>query len=430
MNTINLLPRSDCLSPNQALYWKDLLYRTLKIGTELEYALPKGQPKNMLLPEIIRNLEPSNDLNHLGQYGVLDVLSEHCGIEIRVIGRQPYYQTLIEQYKCILKKMVDHNVRVRFTCGLHFHLLTIGLSEALPEIILANLWNLVRRYAPNLKFLTSTGDKMEALCRRRNHNSHLELMHLSPADKSMQEIQKYLKTSKIVPEHQNFFNLEHVVFDEKGQIQNFHIEFRFPDADLCATSIVAKTFLFQALVLKAVELSQHGLIDVGANDEWARKKELIDLLSNNDGDLAASDTSQITPAIIKELQEGSLELLQLLKSIFFRLYNNPCYEILTFIALNPISLLRVQGHFWEEIENTLQRQIQIDSFNWDEIDKKLIYYIELNIINNQKSAGHWKQAIADEFSIAFSELNDRLARFNIWRGITWDSGIGTILFLT
>ncbi len=430
MNTINLLHRSDCLSPNQALYWKDLLYRTLKIGTELEYAFPKGQSKNIVLPEITRKLEPSNDLNHLGQYGVLDVLSEHCGFEIRVIGRQPYYQSLLEQYQSILKKMIEYDVRVRFTCGLHYHLLTIGLSETLPEIVLANLWNLVRRYAPNLKFLTSTGDKMEALCRRRNHNSHQEMMQLSPHEKSMREIQQNLKKSTIVPEHQNFFNLEHVVFDEKNQVRNFHIEFRFPDADLCSISIVAKTFLFQALVLKAVELSQHGLIDVGPPEEWQQKRKIMGLLSNNDGTLAASDTSQVTPENIRELQAGNQELLQLLKSIFFRFNNNPCYEILSFLAVTPVSLLRIQGLTWEQIESTLHQCAQIESFNWDDFDKKLIYIIELNQTTGQKSMGHWKQAIENELNISLAELNNRLAAFNVWRGITWDSNIGTILFLT
>ena len=42
----------------------------------------------------------------------------------------------------------------------------------MPEIILANLWNLTRRYAPELRFITSAGECREALCRRRNYTSH------------------------------------------------------------------------------------------------------------------------------------------------------------------------------------------------------------------------------------------------------------------
>jgi hypothetical protein len=94
-----LLRRHDTLTPEQALYWKDLLYRTVKIGTELEFALPKGVTKEELMPRLIEALQPTQDLTRLGRYGVLNVVSEHCGIEIQVIGRHPYYNALLQQYR-------------------------------------------------------------------------------------------------------------------------------------------------------------------------------------------------------------------------------------------------------------------------------------------------------------------------------------------
>ena len=45
-----LFRRNDCLTCDQALYWKDLLYRLVKIGTEVEFALPKGVRKDDVLP--------------------------------------------------------------------------------------------------------------------------------------------------------------------------------------------------------------------------------------------------------------------------------------------------------------------------------------------------------------------------------------------
>jgi hypothetical protein len=422
--------RPDCLDYEQALYWKDLLYRTIKIGTELEYAFPKGAKKNDILQILNKQLEPSGDLNHLGPYGVLDVVSEHCGFEIRVIGRQPYYEKLLEQYRYILDKLVNFKVRARFTCGLHYHLLAIGLSESMPEIILANMWNLFRLYAPNLKFLTSSGDKMETLCRRRNHNSHKEMVKLTPNVMSMKEIKQHLKKSKIVPEHQNFFNLQHVKFSADGQVKDFHIELRFPDADLSPTSIVAKTFLFLSMLLKAVEISQYGLLHVGTISEWRRKVELMDMLSNNDGTLAASDTAKINNEIIEELRVGNRELLELLKPIFSRFDNNPCSEILSFLAENPISLLRIKGLSWPEIEKTLQEHAVIESYEWDEIDKKLIRCIELALITRQKSMHDWKQYIAWNHFLTSQELEKRLANYNLWRGLWWDGSLGTISFLT
>lgn len=422
--------RSDCLNHEQALYWKDLLYRTVKIGTELEYALPKGARKEAILPELIGKLNPSGDINRLGQYGVLDVASEHCGFEIRVIGRQPYYRNLLEQYQTILNSVCAYEVRARFTCGLHYHLLTIGLSEPMPEIILANYWNLVRRYAPNLKFLTSTGNQMSALTRRRNHNSHLEMVKHTPGAMKMQAIQIQLRTSVIVPEHQNFFNLEHVEFTPEGQIQNFHIELRFPDADLSPTSIVAKTFLFLAMLLKSVEISQYGIIHVGKIREWRRQIELLDLLSNNEGMHAASDTSGITPEMIEELRQGNRELLELVKPVFARFQNNPCFEVLAFLAENPVSLLLIQGHSWTEIEGLLQKYAHQTAFDFDALDSKIIRAIELALLTGQATLSDWRKEMAFELGLPPLEIEKRLAKCNLWRGVAWDAALGTLTFLS
>lgn len=422
--------RNDCLDHEQALYWKDLLYRTVKVGTELEYALPKGKKKQQILPELINKLKPSGDINRLGKNGVLDVMSEHCGFEVRVIGRQPYYRTLLEQYQTILNAMREYQVRARFTCGLHYHLLTIGLSELMPEIILANFWNLVRRYAPNLKFLTSTGDKMTALCRRRNHNSHLEMVRLTPSAMTMQDIQAALRKSEKVPEHQNYFNLEHVKFTEDGQVEDLHIELRFPDADLSPISIVSKTFLFLTMLLKAVEISQYGVIHVGKIKEWRRKEKLLDLISNNDGMLAASDTSGITPEMIDELREGSRELLELVKPTFSRFENNPCFEVLSFLAENPISMLLIQGHSWEEIEDILQQYANSTAFDFDATDTKLIRTIELALVTGKASVRDWREDVAFELGLLPKDVEKRLAKCNLWRGICWDASLGTITFLT
>ncbi|MBN1666765.1 MAG: hypothetical protein JW862_06740, partial [Anaerolineales bacterium] len=238
-----LFRRSDTLDPIEAGYWKDLLYRVVKIGTELEVAPPKGMGRPEFEARVCEDLSPSGTLERLGANGVLDVQPEHCGIEIRVIGRQPHFRTLQRQYQNITLVLLEHKSRSRPTCGLHFHMLTPSLAEPVPEIILANLWNLTRRYGPELKFLTSGGESREGLCRRRQHNSHTEFVRHSSGVVHMSKIQQALKESLIVPEHQNFLNLEHLGFTETGAVLPFHLEFRFPDADLSPTSITAKTFL-------------------------------------------------------------------------------------------------------------------------------------------------------------------------------------------
>jgi hypothetical protein len=429
--------RDDCLGYEQAMYWKDLLYRTVKIGTEVEFALPKGVQKKEFMPPLIETLQPTKDLADLGQYGVLNVVNEHCGVEIQVIGRQPYYPALIEQYHAILDPLLESGVRARATCGLHYHALTIGLSERVPEIILANVWNLTRRYAPYLRFLTSAGDRVEALCRRRNYTSHLEMVRHTPGVYSMREIQQLLRDSKSVREHQNFLNLEHVDFADDGTVQSFHLEFRFPDADLCPTSIVAKTFLFLAMLLKAVEMSQYGVIHVGRVREWRRKVELLDMLSNNDGNLATSETSQVTPEVIQELRVGCHELLELLKPIFGRFArvacegneDHPAFEVLNLLAETPLSLLRISGRTWQEIEHLLSERAAVTSSEWDKNDQRLIRLIELAELTRYAAPEAWKWETARELFLTPQELERRLERLDSWRGLKWDTELGTMIFL-
>ncbi len=423
-----LLRRHDVLTPDQALYWKDLLYRTVKIGTEVEFALPKGVSKEELMPHLIEVLQPTQDLTRLGRYGVLNVVSEHCGVEVQVIGRHPYYNALLQQYRDLFTQLPE-GIRARPTCGLHYHVLAVGLAEPVPEIILANVWNLTRRYAPNLRFLTSAGDQMTALCRRRNYTSHLELVKHTPGVMSMAHIQQALRESRTVPEHNNFLNLEHVVFNEDGSIRVFHYENRFPDADLSPTSIVAKTFLFLAMLLKAVELSQYGVIHVGKIDEWRRKCQVLDWLSNNDGNLATSDTSQITPEIIEELRVGCRELLELLKPVFDRWERNPSFEVLSLLAETPLSLLRASGRSWREIDALLAERAETETGELDTTDRRLMRYIELAELTGCPALEVWKWTVARELFLTPQELEKRLERLGRLRGIEWDQELGTVVFV-
>ncbi|HEY84336.1 MAG TPA: hypothetical protein G4N96_04375, partial [Chloroflexi bacterium] len=291
-----------------------------------------------------------------------------------------------------------------------------------------NLWNLTRRYAPELKLITSGGNKREALCRRRNHNSHLEMARHTPGSMSMSRIQKKLKESRPVPEHQNFLNLEHLGFTEEGAILPFHLEFRFPDPDLSPTSVTAKTFLFLAMLLKAVDLSQYGVIHVGKIVPWRRKIELLNMLSNNDGNLATSDTSAVSDDIIEELRQGSYELLDLLAPIFDRLDDNPALDVLLSLAETPISLLRCAGYDWDEIEARLAERAVPDEVGLDDTDRRLMQRIELGEWANQPSADAWQWRAARELYLTPQELERRLGQLDALRGLRWDTRQGTMVF--
>lgn len=423
-----LFRRTDLLTPQEATYWKDLFYRVTKIGSELEVAPRKGMRRPDFEAAVRADLQPSGSFERLGAYGVLDVQTEHCGVEIRVIGRQPYFRALHQQYRKIMDVLLKEGARPRHTCGLHFHLLTPTLAEPVPEIILANLWNLTRRYAAPLKFMTSAGDKRESLCRRRNHNSHLEMVRLSPATMHMREIQQALKESRRVPEHQNFLNLEHIRFTEEGGVFPFHLEFRFPDAHLSPTAVTAETFLLMAMLLKSVDLSVYGVIHVGKVQYWRRQMEILDLLSNNDGMLAASDTSGITDDIIDELRQGCYELLDFLSPVFDWLVDNPSLDVLLALAETPISLMRCAGYDWQAIEERLASRAALDDLGLDNVDRRLMRCIDLGEWSGYPSAEAWQWFVARELFLTPQELERRLDKAAALRGLRWDERQGTMVF--
>jgi len=427
IDTENLLffERKDILTHQQDIYYQDLFYRVLKIGTELECARPRRIDPDDFKKEIEILIKPSGDLNNLGELGVYDVVKEHCGIEIQIIGRHPHWNSLLNQYKRIISILLNKRVRMKPTCGLHFHLIAIGLTEVIPEIILANLWNLIRRHSSGLKFLFSGGNVAEGLCRRRQHNAHQEFLKFSPAEISMTEIQLKLKKSIIVPEHQNFFNLEHLTFNNESNLTNFHIELRFPDGDLSPTSIVAKTFMFFALLLKSIEISKYGLLHVGSGYEWERKKELMDRLSNNDGDLARSDTSKIGKKEIDELRRDAMNLLKFLKSVFNK-FTNPAYTVLKSLIEKPISLRRIENDNWVEIENELSATAFYPLFV-DLKDAEIIKIIELGLVKYKNSVEEWLEEVSLSTGMTKSEIKSRINGY-MDKFPVWDSEMGTFEF--
>ncbi len=416
--------RGDRLALSEASYYQDLLYRTVKIGTELEFALPKGVTRQDFQPEIEKLLTPSRDMNRLGELGVFDVVKEHCGVEVQVIGRHPHWDSLLDQYHQIVQPLLQQGIRMRPTCGLHFHLIAIGLAENIPEIILANLWNMARKYAPGLKFLTSGGNTWEGLCRRRQNNAHQEFLRQSPMSMSMREIQQRLKNSLEVPEHQNFFNLEHLGFDRDGGIKQFHIEFRFPDGDLSPVSITSKTFLYLAMLLKAVEISKFGLLHVGKIRDWNRNKDLMDLISNNEGAMATSDTSQALDRL-EEYRKNAGDLLKFLKSIFI-LLDNPSEVLLQALAEKPISLRRIESDDWKKIDRNLSRLFEAEK-TFDQVDYRLIKIIELGLVENMPNFEEWLTMTAIQANISRENVRSRIAGYKR-RDPVWAPELGRMVF--
>lgn len=419
---ILFIKRNNILSDEEAAYYRDFLYRTVRIGTELEIAVPKGVKRPLFQKQLEYHFLPGGSIRKPGRFGVYQVEKEHCGVEIKILGILPYWDILYSQFFNTISYVLSKGGRVKSTCGLHFHVLITEKRTRIPEIILANVWNITRRYAPFLKFLTCTGETIEGLCRRRNHNSHLEFVKLSPAVYTMKEIKEILDKSEIVPKHQNFLNLEHLKFDKNGDIIKFHYENRFPDMDLSPTSIVAKYFLFLAILLKAAEISKYGVIHAGRYPEWRKKVELLNKLSNNDGDLATSYTGALTQEDIQYLKEGAGDLIEFLKPVLLS-FRNPSYKVLRSLAKNPISFMRIEGDSWLDIEKNLR--VKKDPIT--KLEKKILLAIEAVIFKKLSSPAEWIGYFSRKFLYRTDEVKVAIHSLKQKKNIYWDEELGTFM---
>ncbi len=403
--------------------WSDLFRRHLKIGVELELAHPSGKDSRSSLAQLRKSLMTGDDFFSPGETGIYDIQKEHCGLEIRVVGWEPHFDTLVRQYGVIVRPILEGGYRVLGTTGMHHHLIYFAPPKPIPEIIIANVYSLVLWYAPVLRFMTSTGPSRDRMTRKRKHTSHLVFVENCPCRRSVRDIQDIFRTDYRVPQHQHMLNLERLPFDEAGNALRFWLEMRFPEVDLAPTSIAAKQILFLALVLKAVDLSAYGLLDPCSGEKhMSDVRRLIDLLSNSRGRLAYSDTSGLTDGDIDFLRGEAANLLGLLAGKI-RSLSPRALDVLRFLARKPISLLRNEGLSWEEIEELMASRAERPKHP---LLKRLIFLLDTGEIANCKSEAEWIESAAARIGEGADRVRECLASLADECRLFWDESLGTL----
>ena len=127
---------------------------------------------------------------------------------------------------------------------------------------------------------------------------------------------------------------------------------------------------------------------------------MLNLLSNNDGNLATSNTAGVSDEIIEELRQGCHEVLDLLVPTFDYLEAMAAYQILEVLAKSPISLMRCAGKDWNQIDMWLKGHLpKVSELDMDQIDYRLMRHIELVEWGGQASQETWQWYAARELYI-------------------------------
>lgn len=338
------------------------------------YRFDPNKNPDSIRQSCISQFNPSGSYGVVSQSGVHNITTDGSllgkkGMEIITTGRRVDYWEFFNMAKNIIDTSVKKGAYMNERCSIHMHglaayygkLPTGGggsskvseLEKPMPEIILANLHQLVRRYQNAITWMSTGLDDPNKLTRWEKFR--VSVLDTSAVTNSMQEVKDriYRNTGN----KYGWMNYQFCDFNNNGDVRRLHVEFRAMDGLLSPSASAAFACLYYALFIKAVEISKYGIMEVG-NDEWmAQAKRIKDALMNNNSNWDEgnkygrfSDTRNLHK-YIDILVGESFELISQLKHILASV--GPAYEVLEKLAESPCSLRRCDGISWEDIEKSL-----------------------------------------------------------------------------
>lgn len=367
-------------------------------------------------------LAPTRFVGATGKTGTYKVCRDGSllgdgGIEVATTGRRVQFAPIYDMMRNIIDECTKYGAYTNYRCSIHNHMLASYLTPAfgsddiatkyikneitelegpLPEIIVANFHQLVRRYQCALVWMSAAGKSMTALTRWEKFRK--SILPYSVLRNKMPLVVKEVGSASSSKRKYGLINYEQMVFDQLGRASRFHIEGRYMDGCLSPAAITAHTCLLFALVVKAVEISRHGVLQSGNREYMQRQREIYDNLCNNDAswgsDIAnhrQSDTSRLEP-YIPDLIEQSMQLVRLVKNTLSEM--TPADAILRELAEMPIALRLIRGDSWEKIEDDLMPGRHAPH----EHEDRFLRIASLGAISECESSDEWVDALTNELA--------------------------------
>ena len=412
---------------------------------------------------IIRELSPTKNYGRVGATGVHSVVPDGSllgsgGAEIITNGRRVQYLEFYKMFKNILEVATKHGAWTNERCSIHVHLLATyyaniskqlnnksipnnvaELEKPIPEIVLANFHQLVRRYHNALTWMTMGLDDPNHF--RRWEKFSVSVLEFSAMTSKMDivsgNISDACKTETSGGSKYSFVNYILSHFDEDGDVSRLHLEMRQSDCMLCPSVLAAMPCLYYALMIKACEISRHGLLKVGDKVWLDRAKTIKKAILNNRsswGDSKApagrmSDTSSLYryyDVLISESMDMVHQVKHILTSI------GPAYDVLVSLAERPVALRRYAGESWEQIEQSIAIPVNSVTLFETSIDE----LVSLRIVDECKNLDEWKIEITHELSkenddVPIEELHNSLSKYVKYcfddAKFLWSESLGTVM---
>jgi hypothetical protein len=330
-------------------------------------------------PDAIRSklneeLQPGGSYGQYSESGVHNITTDGSllgkkGVEIITVGRRVDYWEFYRMSKNIIDRAVSRGAYLNERCSIHMHLLgayfgklvphpsgsTMKVNEmerSMPQIIMANFHQLVRRYQNAMTWMMMGLPEENRMTRWEKFR--VSVLGISAVMSSMEQVKQQVASNSGGNKY-GWANYNNLSFDRKGDINRFHVEMRACDGLLSPSAVAAIACMYHALLIKAIEISRYGVVEVGDAEWMDQAQEVKEALLNNmkgyqDGDRFC-DTSRLAQ-YYDILITQSLDLVRQLKPILIKL--GPAYEVLEKLAERPCSTRLVAGQSWEQIEKDLE----------------------------------------------------------------------------
>lgn len=368
-------------------------------------------------PDAIRErmqerLHPSQNYGNITKHGVHSIVQDGSllgkkGAEVITVGRRPDYWEFFQMSKAIIDLAEENNAYVNERCSIHAHLLASyygkvaggnvsskdggpgvpnqinEMEKDMPEIILANFHQLCRRYQNAMTWIAMGLDEHNRMTRWEKFR--VSVLHISAIMNSMQRVVQEVSHHAGGNKY-GWVNYNYCQFNNNGSLKRVHVEIRVMDGLMSPSAVAAMSCLYYALMIKAVEISRYGIVEVGDKD-WLDKAETIKqtLLNNmkgyQDGD-RFGNTSKLAEHYEVLITE-SFDLISQVKHILMKL--GPAYEVLEKLAERPCSLRRCDGEDWKKIEEDLAVPMTAE----DLFTNKLAEIIDLRLVDQCKDEVEW-----------------------------------------
>lgn len=372
-------------------------------------------------------LQPTKFVGSLGPSGVYKVckdgsLNGDGGIEIATAGRRVQFFPIYEMISNIMTLCEKYGAYVNERCSIHIHLLASYLTpdfsgndegsnyiknavseleHAVPEIIIANFHQLIRRYQCALVWLSASGDQRDKLTRWEKFRK--SILPYSALKNRMSTLTMDVGGASKSKRKYALMNYEQMRFDSEGDVTRLHVEARYMDGNLCPSVVAAHTCLIYGLMLKAVEISRHGVLQSGNKDYMEKQKEMFNCLCNGDGDYTGSrhsDTRNIDP-FIPALREQSKQLIRLVKNTLGE--QHPADEILRSLAVEPLAFRRIKQETWKQIEDSfIQKVPRVENT----LEDSMMQLIDLGAICECETAAEWIDTVTHQIATENGEGDD------------------------